>query len=180
MTAKNLPIMNGAELAAAMDKLEEIEAWCRAVRAEALTRVEQKSADAPPGWKIVEGRKGDRTANPEDVIRRAREAVAAAKGAQVGAYPLPKELYTEPQLKSVAQLQGACKKLGDLGTAIWSAITGDPEKGIPSLITQAPGRPSLVRDFDARPELAPQPVTFELRPVGAEFQQAPKGAEGLI
>lgn len=184
MTAKNLPLMSGAELAVCLDKAEEIEAWLRAARAEALSRVETKAADAPPGWKIVEGRRGDRTANPDDIARRAREAQAAFGGFTSDcSEPLPKELYTDPELKTVAQLEKACKKLGDLGKAIWGAITGNPEKGIPSLITQASGRPTLVRDFDQRPELAPQAVSFELRPVGEEFsgQPSPLGnAAGLL
>lgn len=184
MAAKNLPLMNGAELAKALDVLEEIEAWTRSVRAEALSRAEQKSPDAAPGWKMVEGRKGDRSANPADIERRAREALAAHTGVTgdtAARLVMPKELYTTPELKSVAQLEKAVKKLGALGACIWKAITGDPEKGIPSLITQAPGRPTLVRDFDSRPELAPQPVTFELRPVDAEFKQDAAGAAaGLL
>lgn len=188
MPAKNLPLMTGPELAAALDKCEEIEAWMRAVRAEALDRAERKADDRAPGWKIVESRKGDRTANPDDVKRRALRVMADRCGDPIDELELPKELYTEPELKSVAQIEKACKKLGDLGKAIWNAITGNPEEGIPSLITQAPGRPQLVRDFDERPELAPQPVTFDLRPVGEEFtfmgqkgiQDAPKGAEGLL
>lgn len=178
MTAKNLPLMSGAELGAVLDKADEIETFLRSVRAEALQRVETKSDDAPRGWKIVEGRKGDRTANPDDVKRRALHAVQTLDGRDSGDSVLPRELYTEPELKSVAQIQAACKKLGDVGKAIWNAIIGDPEKGVASLITQAPGRPSLVRDFDARPELAPQAVAFELRPIGQEFKQ--NAAEGLF
>lgn len=178
VTAKNLPTLSGPELAKALDRIEEIENWCRAVRAEALGRAESGSKDAAPGWKLVEGRKGDRTADPEAMAIKAREALDALAGEVDPKRPLPKELYTEPQLKSVAQIQGACKKLGAVGKAIWDAITGNPEKGIPSLITQAPGRNTLVRDFDARPELAPQPVTFELRPVDQEFKQ--DAAAGLL
>lgn len=179
MTAKNLPLMTGPELASCLDRCEEIEAWIRAVRAEALDRQQRKADNRAPGWKIVEGRKGDRTADPRDMERRIRLALVVHPEDADKAV-LPKELYTEPQLKSVVQIEKACKKLGGLGKVIWSAITGDPEKGIPSLITQAEGRPQLVRDFDARPELAPQPVVFELRPVGEEFARAPQGAEGLI
>lgn len=180
MPIKNLPLLTAEQLGAALDKCEEIENWTRAVRGEALQRVEQKAADAPKGWKLVEGRKGDRTADPEAITIRARNATAAFKD-QPGepyAVELPKELYTEPELKSVAQLEKACKKLGALGKAIWGAIVGD--ENTPSLITQSPGRPSLVRDFDARPELAVQPVSFELHPVDKEFNRAATGAEGLI
>src|SRR6266498_1224602 len=77
MTAKNLPLMTGPELAKCLDKLEEIESWVRAVRAEALDRAERKADDRAPGWKLTEGRKGDRTANPDDIVRRAHEALKA-------------------------------------------------------------------------------------------------------
>lgn len=184
---KKLPLLSGPELAAALDKIEEIQAWCRAVQAEALSRAEQKSPDAAPGWKIAEGRKGDRTADPEAVLLRVARVIdpTAVDPSEV---QLPKELFTAPQLKSVAQIEGACKKLGPLGKAIWEAIKGrpaDPDKGdpgIPGLITQPSGRPTLVRDFDSRPELAPQPVAFELRPVNQEFSAAPHlgAAEGLM
>ena len=171
---KNLPLLTGAELAAWLDKREEVETFFRAVYGEAMSRAESGSADRAPGWKLAEGRKGDRTANPDDIARRAMEVLPPELGGKI-----PSELFTAPQLKSVAQLEGACKKLGTVGKAIWKAITGDPEKGVPSLITQASGKPTLVRDFDARPELAPQPVTFELRPVGEEFSKA-DATEGLF
>jgi hypothetical protein len=174
---KSLPLMTGPELAAALDKIEEIKTWCNAVQAEAQRRAENKAPDAAPGWKLAEGRKGDRMADPEAILLRIKPIV------ETSAPPGWKnELYTTPQLKSVAQLEGACKRLGPFGKAVWAAIKGDPENGVCSLITQAAGRPTLVRDFDARPELAPQPVTFELRPVGAEFNAAPNlgAAEGLM
>lgn len=175
LTAKNLPTMSGPELAACLDRLDEIEQWARAVRAEALSRAETGSPDAAPGWKIVEGRKGDRTMDEVAALGRISNVISQMEPGKA----IPKELYTEPQLKSVAQLEKATKKLGTIGKAIWRAICGDPEKGVPSLITQAPGRPTLVRDFDARPELAPQPVSFELRPIGQEFTSA-GAAEGLL
>lgn len=171
VTAKNLPTLSGAELEKALDRCEEIENWVRSVRAEALGRVECRSPDAPKGWKIVEGRKGDRSYDPEAAQLKAKAAFGSLDGA------LPAEFYTAPEFKSPAQLEKACKKFGDLGRKVWAAITGDPANGVPSLITQAPGRPSLVRDFDARPELAVQPVTFELRPVGEEFKQSPPVAD---
>lgn len=176
MIPKNLPLMTGPELAACLDKLDEIESWCRSVRAEALRRCEENADDRPPGWKIVEGRKGDRSADPLAVKARIEPLCYQMRGNST----LPPELYTEPELKSVAQMEKACKKLGPLGKAIWSAITGDPEKGIPSLITQAPGRPSLARDFDERPELAPQPVQFALQPVGQEFAAPVDRAASLM
>lgn len=178
LTAKNLPVMSDAELAVCLDRAEEIEQWIRSVRAEATGRAE--SGSKIPGWKLTEGRKGDRTANPDDIRRRAVDVVKNDPNlSPLGLYDgLPKELYTEPELKSVAQLEKACKRLGDLGKKIWMHIAGHPgdeKKGIPpipSLITQAAGRPTLVRDFDARPELTIQPVTMELRPVGQEFSAA--------
>jgi hypothetical protein len=170
VTAKNLPTLSLDEMSRALELADEAEAWVRATRAEALARA-QNGAKVP-GWKLTEGRKGDRTADPEAMDIKIRQVTDAG---------IPPELLTAPELKSVAQIEKACKKLGALGKRIWDAITGDPEKGIPTLITQAPGRPTLVRDFDARPELAPQPVSFELRPVEQEFSQsAPRGAEGLL
>jgi hypothetical protein len=177
VTAKNLPTLSLDEMSKALDVADEVETWVRAVRAEALARAENGAKI--PGWKRTEGRKGDRTADPEAMTIKIRHVVQ--EHCPPDTAPLiPPVLMTEPELKSVAQIEKACKKLGKLGTLIWDAITGDPEKGIPSLITQAPGRPTLVRDFDSRPELAPQPVTFDLRPADQEFTQTPKGAEGLL
>lgn len=178
VTAKNLPTLSGPELAKALNRVDEIENWCRAVRAEALTRAEAASPDSAPGWKLVEGRKGDRTADPEAMQLKAKAAICA-NPADIDKVVLPKELFTEPEFKSVAQVERACKRLGGIGKAIWDAITGDPANNVPSLITQAAGRKTLVRDFDARPELAPQAVDFELRPVDQEFNKADASA-GLL
>lgn len=177
VTAKNLPTLSGPELAKALDKVEEIQNWCRAVQAEALQRAEAGSPDKAPGWKLGEGRKGDRTADPEAVLIKVRSVVGDA--------PIPAVLYTEPELKSVAQVEKACKKLGAMGKAIWAAIAGTPgdeTKGIPAIpgiITQAEGRRTLVRDFDARPELAPQATDFALRPADQEFTK-PDASAGLL
>jgi hypothetical protein len=170
VTAKNLPTMSGKELAHALDIVEKAEAWGRAVRAEALYRAQSGSTETAPGWKLAPGRKGDRTYDAD----KAQTAVAAAL--EVSSVDKLRDIvvtcYTEPQFKSPAQLEKACKKLGDLGEKIWAAVS--------PLITQADGKPTLVRDFDARPELAPQAASFALRPADQEFTPTKGAAEGLI
>lgn len=137
------------QLADAMERVAEIEAWCRDVRTEALRRA--LAGRTVPGWKVVTGREGPRQFL--DVKAAERVLSAGVKDESV-----LRECYTEPELRSPTQLEKVLKKKAK---DAWVALQ--------QFITRTAGAPTLVRDHDARPPLnTGSTVEFGLAPVGAE------------
>jgi hypothetical protein len=118
--------MNDAELAYARDRVDEIEQWCKDIKEEAHKRA--LGGRTIPGWKLVEGRKGNRKWTDE-------KAAEAALRAAVG----PANTYKPLQIISPADADKAFKKL----KADFSSVL--------SLITQAPPSVSLERESVNKP-----------------------------
>lgn len=116
------------DLAEAMAKVDLIEGWCKAVRAEVERRLlEGKEVE---GFKLVQGRKGARAwANPEE----AELALKAMRLKQDVMYDL--KLISPTTAEKLA-------KAGTIGTRQWPKVQ--------ALITQAEGGPSVAPASDPR------------------------------
>src|SRR5512143_121493 len=120
---------DGEKIAAAYAKIDQIKQWCKAVETEALALAQQARL---PGYKIVDGRAGDRQWRDE-----------AAVIAFLQARSIPAEQYAPPSLLSPAQ---ADKQL-PLSETDWAYLD---EK----LIFRADAKPAIAPASDARPAKA--------------------------
>ena len=114
-----------------MKRVPEIEAWCKYVRA----KVEQLlvAGKPVPGFKLVQGRMGARKWADQDGVYMVLRT-----------NNVPREVVmTLPELRSPADLE---KKLKPEYPQVWQALG--------TLITQAPGSPSVAPESDPRPNYA--------------------------
>lgn len=119
----------------AMASVSLVEDWCKAVRAETERRL--FAGVAVPGWKLVEGKKGNRQwTSKDDAEKLLREK-----------FRLPADDIYEKSLVGIP----AIEKLLKASPKRWEQVK--------SLITQAKGKPSVAPESDAR--AAWQPVTFD-------------------
>lgn len=131
------PVGVAAWLAACLAKVDMIEDWCLAIRAESLRRL---SAGEPvPGYKLVQGKRGARTwANWTEAEKVLREQ-----------FRLPVEKAYDLKLISPTTAEKLAKA-GDIGPRQWAKV-------IP-LIVQRDGAPSVAPASDPRPAITVQPV----------------------
>ncbi len=131
-------------LAACLSKVDLIEDWCSAIRAESLRRL---SAGAPvPGYKLVQGKRGNRQwADPAEAEKVLREQ-----------FRLPVEKAYDLKLISPTTAEKLAKA-GEIGPRQWAKV-------IP-LIVQRDGAPSVAPVSDNRPAITVQPVAeaFEVQ-----------------
>lgn len=126
-------------LGVAMSKVELVEIWCKAVRAEVEKRL-LAGVDIP-GFKLVEGRRGSRAwANPD-------EAEATLKAMRLKA----EQMYDFKLISPTTAEKLA--KAGDIGPRQWPKLQ--------EMITQADGKPSVAPVSDKRPALVVKPVADE-------------------
>ena len=131
-------------LASCLSKVDMIEDWCKAVRAEAERRLQ--AGDKVPGYKLVQGKRGARAwsdeALAEDVLRKQMRLTVEE------AYNL--KLITPPQAEKL-------HKAGTIGPRQWPKLQ--------SLITQSEGKPHVAPESDPRPAITVQPVAdaFEVQ-----------------
>ncbi len=121
-------------------KLDAIEAWCKDARAHALTLAQDGKL---PGWKVVQGKKGNRAWTDKD------EAEALLKGT----FKLKVEDAYDLSLISPTKAEKLAKA-GTIGPRQW--------KKAQTLITQSEGKPHLAPDDDPRLPLAPAADDFEV------------------
>lgn len=127
------------DLSTAMSKVDLIEGWCKAVRAE----VERRLLDgrAVDGFKLVQGRRGSRA------WTNAEEAEALLKEMKV-----KRDLMYEQKFISPTTADKLAKD-GSIGPRQWPRVL--------ELITQSDGKPSVAPVTDKRPAL----VVDEFQPV---------------
>lgn len=118
--------LGGNSLAEAMSKVDMIEDWCRAVRAE----IERKlvSGEQVPGYKLVTGKQGNRKWTDP----------AAAEARMKSARLRQDEMYAF-KLQSPTQME---KALAKASPRVWADLT--------KLIYRAPGKPSVAPESDPR------------------------------
>jgi hypothetical protein len=123
-------------LAACLSKVDLIESWCKAVRAEAERRL--LDGQDVPGFKLVEGRRGARKWTNENDAEATLKSMRV-KHDQMYDYSLISPTTAEKLAKAEA-----------LGPRQWSALQ--------AFITQADGKPSVAPVSDKRPALQLTPV----------------------
>jgi len=159
------PALDGAEtrlanvddghLAVCMDAVDLVEGWAKAVRAEMERRL--LAGRAMPGWKLVEGKQGNRKFSDE------MEAEAMLKS-----FRLKKEEmydFTLISPTSAEKLTTAMDEKGKplIGAKQWAKLQ--------NLITRSDGKPSVAPASDRRPAWQPPQVEndFETLPADDDF-----------
>jgi len=147
-----MPTLSQAEMVAAYDDamlgvklsmVDWIESWCKAVRGEVERRL---LAGTPvPGFKLVEGKKGNRAWTDKAVAEEALKNMRV-KHDQMYDYSVISPTSAEKLAKS-----------GALGPRQWEKLQ--------PLITRADGKPSVAPESDKRPALIVQPVEDQFEAV---------------
>jgi len=126
-------------LSVALGKVDLIEDWCKAVRAEAERRL--LAGEPVPGWKLVQGKKGARQ------WQDAKVAEETLKAMRVKA----EDMY---ELKLISPTTAEkLHKAGTIGPRQWSRLQ--------DLIVQNEGKPHVAPESDSRPALVVTPVVEE-------------------
>jgi len=133
-------------LSVAMSKVDLIEDWCKAVRAETERRL--LAGSDVPGYKLVEGRRGARKWTDEKVAEETLKAMRV-KHEQMYEYSLISPTTAEKLAKSEV-----------IGPRQWPKLK--------ELITQADGKPSVAPVSDKRPPIVITPVVDEFEDMSAE------------
>jgi hypothetical protein len=132
-------------LAACLTKVDMIEDWCKAIRAETERRL--LAGQAVPGFKLVQGKKGNRAwSKPDDV-----EALLKAMRLKEA------EMYDFKLISPTTAEKLA--KAGTIGPRQWPKVQ--------ALISQSEGKPHVAPATDSRPALVVTPVADDFTDVTA-------------
>lgn len=135
------------ELGAALAAVDLVEVWCKAVRAEAEARL--LAGKPVPGFKLVQGKKGNRQWTSKE------EAEAALKAMRVK----HEQMYDYAVISPTSAEKLA--KADVIGPRQWPKLA--------ALITQAEGKPSVAPESDKRPALAIAAVADDFADVSADL-----------
>jgi Protein of unknown function (DUF2800) len=128
-------VFTDEDLSHALDRADFLEAWCRDIRAEALSRA--IAGRSIPGYKIIEGKRGNR--------RWIDGSVAAAILLAEGVDP-----YAAPEVINPTEAQRRIKAAGK-----------DYAEVVGAIVDQPPGKPSLAKWSDEGKPLAQQEFGIE-------------------
>jgi len=134
-------------LAACLSKVDLIEDWCKAIRAEAERRL--LAGENVPGFKVVQGKKG---------ARQWADAKVAEETLKTMRVKL-EEMYDFKLISPTTAEKLA--KAGTIGPRQWPKLQG--------LITQNEGKPHVAPATDSRPALVVTPVADDFNDVTADF-----------
>lgn len=129
-------------IASALAKVDLIEGWCKAIRAEAERRL--MAGETVPGFKVVQGKRGNR-AWSDTAAAEAQLKVMRLKVEEM--YDL--KLISPPGAEKLA-------KAKVIGPRQWPKLQ--------SLITQSEGKPHVAPASDPRPAITVQPVDEAFEP----------------
>lgn len=146
VAAEELQYADETWLSAALGKLDLIEDWCKAVRAEAERRL--LAGQPVPGWKLVQGKKGAR-----------QWADAKAAEELLKSMRLKQEEMYDMKLISPTTAE-KLYKAGRIGPRQWPRLQ--------ELITQSEGKPHVAPESDSRPALVVAPVVEEFTDLTAD------------
>lgn len=145
-TPETLKHVDEAWLAACLGKVDLIEDWCKSVRAETERRL--LAGEQVPGFKLVQGKKGNRAwSKPDDV-----EALLKAMRLKEA------EMYDFKLISPTTAEK--LHKAGTIGPRQWPKVQ--------ALITQSEGKPHVAPESDSRPALVVTPVVDDFTDVTAE------------
>lgn len=133
-------------IAASLSKVDMIEDWCKAIRAEAERRL--LAGDKVPGFKVVQGKKG---------ARQWADAKVAEETLKTMRVKL-EEMYDFKLISPTTAEK--LHKAGTIGPRQWPKLQG--------LITQNEGKPHVAPESDSRPALVVTPVVDDFTDVTAE------------
>ena len=136
---------NGVPLSDKLAAVDLIESWCKAVRAEAERRL--LAGDDVPGFKLVEGKRGNRKWKNESDVEAALKSMRL-KHEQMYDYSLISPTAAEKLTKADV-----------LGERQWARLQ--------QLITQSEGKPSVAPASDKRPALQITPVVDDFADLAA-------------
>lgn len=135
--APTAPESSSIWLAACLTKVDMIEDWCKAVRAEAERRL--MAGEPVPGFKVVQGKRGNRAWSDATETEKLFKETFRLK---------VEEMY---DLKLISPTSAEkLQKAGAIGPRQWAKVT--------SLITQSEGKPHVAPASDPRPALDVRPV----------------------
>jgi phosphopantothenoylcysteine synthetase/decarboxylase len=143
----DLAVVDTAPLAAAMSRVDLVEQWCKAIRAEVERRL--LNAEPVPGFKLVEGRKGNRAWADEKVAEAAMKSLRLTRD----------QMY---DLKLISPTT-AEKLLKKTAPAKWDKVN--------DLILRADGKPSVAPATDKRPEMVVSNAKAELLRIAANCKE---------
>lgn len=132
---------DAAWIAACLSKVDMIEDWCKAIRAEAERRL--LAGESVPGFKVVQGKKGVRKWLDEKVAEETMKRMRVR----------PEDMYDMKLISPTSADKLA--KAGTIGPRQWSKLQ--------ALIVQKDGAPHVAPVSDPRPAL-------EIRPVVEDFE----------
>lgn len=138
-TPEALESTDDAWLSAALSKVDLIEDWCKAIRAEAERRL--LAGQPVPGYKLVAGRKGARQWVDEKAAEEALKSMHLTQD----------EMYTIKLISPTTAEK--LHKSGTIDAHQWSRLQ--------DLITQSEGKPHVAPVSDPRPALEVTPVAEE-------------------
>lgn len=155
-----------AWLAVSMDKADLIEGWVTAVRAETERRL--LAAEDVPGYKLVQGKKGNRRwANAEE----AEKALKAMRLKTEDMYTL--KLIGPAGAEKIAPKYNSAGKIVPPKEGAAAPLIGPRQwTTLKELITQPPGKPHVAPASDPRPALAITPVVDDFSDVTANSDLA--------
>jgi len=142
----DLAVVDTAPLAAAMSRVDLVEQWCKAIRAEVERRL--LNAEPVPGFKLVEGRKSNRSWTDE------AEAAKLLKS-----FKLNRDQMYDWKLISPTSAEKVLKT----EPANWKALN--------AVIHRADGKPSVASATDKRPEMVVSNATEELLRIAANCKE---------
>jgi hypothetical protein len=130
-------------LSACLDKVDLIEDWCKAIRAEAERRL--FAGQNVPGYKLVQGKKGNRQWADAKVAEETLKAMRVK----------PEDMYDFKLISPTSAEKLA--KAGTLGPRRWPKVQ--------ALITQSEGKPHVAPASDPRQALVVTPVVDDFSDV---------------
>lgn len=128
-------------LAACLSKVDLIEDWCKAIRAEAERRL--LAGESVPGFKVVQGKRGARQWSNEEEAEKMLKTFRLKQ----------EEMYSFKLISPTTAEKLAKSEI--IGKRQWPKLA--------ELITQSEGRPHVAPDSDPRPAL-------DIRPVADDFE----------
>ncbi|MFZ9370273.1 MAG: DUF2800 domain-containing protein [Limnohabitans sp.] len=134
-------------LARALSKVDLIEDWCKSIRAETERRL--LAGQAVPGWKLVQGKRGNRAWDKPAEVEALLKSMRLKES----------EMY-DFKLISPASAEKLAKA-GTIGPRQWPKLQ--------SLITQPDGKAHVAPESDSRPALVVTPVADDFNDVTADF-----------
>lgn len=163
MYAKPPLLLDADELGAALKAADHIEQWLKAVRAEVESRL--LAGQPVPGFKLVQGKKGNRAWSDEAEAEKLLKDTFRLKTEEMYELSLITPTVAE-KLAPKFDTAGKPKPLkpGEpkprLGPRQWPKVQ--------ALITQADGKPSVAPESDKRPALVMSAVADDFQDVTAE------------